>query len=150
MSYRKKFRVGGLKPAESFNDSQAPVLAHYLGRVLKQAKKFRKDSSAENLHSLRIGLRRFRYVFELYSGGIKPKRFKIIYELAVKLQNVLGDRRDIDVMHDRLRSLYRTGEAELPALIGADLEQSKALLNTQIDHTLAEFMRNPQLRKLVD
>lgn len=150
MAYRKKFRVPGLDRSESFTDSQKPVLSHYLNRVLKQAKKFRKDGSAENLHSLRISLRRFRYVLELYAAEIKPKKFAAMYELAIRLQNTLGDRRDLDVMHDRLLSLYRTGEAELPALISADLEQSKALLNTQIEQTLAEFIRNPQLRKLLD
>ncbi|GAB4425077.1 MAG: hypothetical protein OHK0011_06050 [Turneriella sp.] len=150
MAYGKKFRVPGLKRSDSFADSQQPVLSHYLRRVLKQAKKFSKDGTAERLHNLRIALRRFRYVLELYATEFKPKKFRAIYDLAVRLQNTLGDRRDIDVMHERLLSLYRSSEAELPALISADLEQSKALLNTQIEHTLAEFVRNPQLRKLVD
>lgn len=150
MSYRKKFRVTDLRRSDSFAESQGPVLAHYLKRVLKQAKKFQKAGWSERLHSLRIALRRFRYALELYATEFKPKKFKAMYELAIRLQNTLGDRRDIDVMHERLLSLYRNGEAELPALISADIEQSKALLNTQIGQTLAEFTRNQQLRKLLD
>lgn len=150
MAYRKKFRIPGLKRADSFTDSRQPVLSHYLKRVLKQAKEFSRNGTAERLHSLRIALRRFRYVLELYAAEFKPKKFKAMYELAIKLQNTLGDRRDIDVMYERLLSLYRTGGEELPALISGDIEQSKALLNTQIEQTLAEFVRNPQLRKLAD
>ncbi len=150
MSYRKKFRIPNLKRSVTFADSHRPVLSHYLSRVLNQVKKFQKDGSAKELHKLRIALRRFRYALELYATEFKPKKFKTMYELAVRSQNTLGDRRDIDVMHERLLSLYRTREAELPALISTDIEQSKALLNTRIEQTLAEFVRNPLLKKLLD
>ena len=148
MSYRKKFRIARLKTRESFEDSREVVLAHYLKRVFKFADRYKEQNSADNLHNLRIALRRFRYVFELYAPLVKPGRFSEVYELAVHLQNVLGDRRDVDVMHDRLLSIYRVSDGELPNLITADLEQSKALLSTQIDKTLAEFLRNKQVRKL--
>ena len=148
MSYRKKFSIKGLKPGSSFSASLEPVLGYHLKRIYKRAEKYLDQQTAEHLHNLRIALRRFRYALELYVAGIKPKRFEEVYQLAVNLQNVLGDRRDVDVMQQRLLSLYRVGEAELPALIVADLEQSKALLNTQIEKTLTDFMRNKQIRKL--
>ncbi len=148
MSYRKKFSIKGLKPGSSFSASLEPVLGYHLKRIYKRADKYLETQTAEHLHNLRIALRRFRYAIELYAAHIKPRRFEEVYELAVNLQNVLGDRRDVDVMQERLISLYRVGEAELPALIVVDLEQSKALLNTQIEKTLTEFLRNKQLRKL--
>lgn len=150
MSYRKKFSIKGLKPGAAFSASLQPVLAHYLKRIYKRAEKYLDAQTEENLHDLRIALRRFRYVLELYVTRLKPKRFDEIYDLSITLQNVLGDRRDVDVMHERLLSIYRMGEAELPALIVADLEQSKALLNTQIEKILTEFMRNKQIRKIAE
>ncbi len=149
MSYRKKFRIPKLKPQRPFADSQAPVISHYLRRVLRYCDRYQKEESAEILHSLRIALRRFRYVLELYSATMKPGRFSEIYEISVDLQNILGDRRDVDVMHARLLSIYSIAGSELPALIAADLEQSKALLNTQIEKSLTEFVRHKQIRKIV-
>lgn len=148
MPYRKKFRVPKLKYDRPFADSQKPVMAHYLDRVLRYADRYQKNESTENLHNLRIALRRFRYVLELYSVTIKPRRFAEVYELAVNLQNILGDRRDVDVMHARLLSIYSIAQSELPVLITADLEQSKALLNTQIEKNLTEFIRHKQIKKL--
>jgi CHAD domain-containing protein len=150
MSYRKKFRIPKLKPNRLFADSQKPVIAHYLNRVLRHCDRYQKNESAENLHNLRIALRRFRYVLELYAATMKPARFTEVYEISVNLQNILGDRRDVDVMHARLLSIYTIAGSELPALITADLEQSKALLNTQIEKTLAEFVRHKQIQKLAD
>ncbi len=149
MSYRRKFRVPKLKLRRTFADSQKPVIEHYLSRVLRCTEQYRKIASPENLHNLRIALRRLRYVLELYSAAMKPARFAEIYETAVGLQNTLGERRDIDVLYARLLSIYRAANAELPSLIATDLEQGKAQLDAQIEKALTEFVQLKQIRKLV-
>ncbi len=149
MSYRKKFHFRGLKPKQSFADSTQPVLSHHFDRVYDRSDQYRREPTEENLHDLRIALRRFRYVLELYAGIIKPARFEEIYELAVSLQNVLGERRDLDVMRARLDLIYREADAEFPNLIAADLARNRELLDLKIQETLTQFTENKQIRKVI-
>ncbi|MFO1478675.1 MAG: hypothetical protein U1F40_00595 [Turneriella sp.] len=114
MSYRKKFRVTDLRRSDSFAESQGPVLAHYLKRVLKQAKIPAGPGGAPQ-PVLRIQGNSL-CALELYATELS--RVKACMNWQSRLQNTLGDRRDIDVMHERLLSLYRNGEYELLALIG--------------------------------
>lgn len=150
MAGRKKFRVPKLNPNKSFAANKKIILAHYLKKVFRQAKEYQREKSAEILHQLRIALRRFRYVFELYAPLIKAKHFKEIYELTVALQNALGEKRDADVMHERLLSIYRGNAAELPDLIAVELERSKLHHDMQIEEQLHKFLRNSRLIKFLE
>ncbi|MFO1526828.1 MAG: CHAD domain-containing protein [Turneriella sp.] len=149
MSYRKKFAIKHLRQDEIFSDTAIPVLAHYYGRMGKRIHTYLREMNDENLHSLRIALRRFRYVLELYCPSVKPNRFTEVYELTVDLQNILGERRDIDVMRDKLGEISaKTGNA-LPTEIVHELDTKRAQLDTLIPAKLEQFVANKQVHKLV-
>ncbi|MFO1525346.1 MAG: CHAD domain-containing protein [Turneriella sp.] len=127
-----------------------PVLAHYYGRMGKRIHTYlREMNDDENLHSLRIALRRFRYVLELYCPSVKPNRFTEVYELTVDLQNILGERRDIDVMRDNLGEFRRKPQCVLPTEIVAEQDTKRAQLDTLIPAEIEQFVANKQVHKLV-
>ena len=149
MSYRKKFAIKGLKTKSSFGASLQPVLAHHFKRVSKRAEKYLAAPTEENLHTLRIALRRFRYILEAYCALIKPARFKKIYTMAVELQNLLGERRDLDVMQLKLKQVFNAGNTPLPAAVIAELQAARTTFDRQIGEALPRFVADRQLQKLV-
>lgn len=150
MSYRKKFHIAGLGGKTRFAGTLKPVMAHHIARTQARIASYLQNPESENLHNLRIALRRFRYILELYCDTIKPKPFKKVYELAVHLQNVLGERRDIDVMHEKLLTICRNANTEIPAYISEQLAASRQRLESEIVNSLNEFLRHKQIKKLAD
>ena len=63
----------------------------------------------EGVHDMRVATRRVRAVMEIFEPCFPKKRHRKALKDVKRLADVLGDRRDPDVMIDRLRSL----EAEL-------------------------------------
>lgn len=149
MSYRKKFQIKGLKTKASFADSLRPVLSHHLKRITRRAEKYLNKPDEVHLHSLRISLRRFRYILEAYCALIKPARFKKIYALAVALQNLLGERRDLDVMQAKLKQIFNAGNTPLPASVITELQTARSAFDRQIAEALPQFTAEKRLHKLV-
>ena len=150
MSYRKKFRIAGLGKRARFAETMQPVMAHHFARTEAHIVGYLKNPGSEALHDLRIALRRFRYILELYWTAMKPARFKKVYEMAVRLQNLLGERRDIDVMQAKLADICREAKAEMPAFIAESFSAQRRNLETQIAESLNEFLHHKQVRKLAD
>lgn len=149
MSYRSKFKIKGLKASLPFGESMHPILAHHFKRITKKADKYLSKPDEASLHNLRIALRRFRYLLETYCSFIKPARFKKIYGLAVELQNLLGERRDLDVMQVKLKQIFNVGTTPLPAAVIAELQAARTIFDRQIAEALPRFIADRQLQKLV-
>ncbi|MCX7632427.1 MAG: CHAD domain-containing protein [Turneriella sp.] len=148
MGYRKKFRVPGLKQEAVFADSLKPVLAWHLQRIRKRAEEYLRRPGVEELHDVRIAIRRFRYVLELYANTMKPRRFRRLYEMLVELQNLLGERRDIDVILQKLGERYAKYQLSLPPEILADWDMDKEKLDDTIHEKLRAFLTDRRLKKL--
>lgn len=149
MSYRKKFKIEGLNAKEPFKDSMNAILSHHLRRVTKRADNYLLTPTDTNLHDLRIALRRFRYLLEAYCSLIKPSRFKKIYQTAVALQNLLGERRDLDVMQLKLVHIFNAAKTPLPAAVAAELKTARTGFDQKIADALPGFLSDKQLHKLI-
>jgi CHAD domain-containing protein len=149
VAYRKKFHIAGLKRKLTFSESARPVLSHLFRRVCIRAKKYSGEPGEEMLHNLRIALRRFRYSLELYVDIIKPRRFREIYELAVELQNLLGERRDLDVMELKLKNIFNTAGNPVPAAVLDEMQIARATFDRQIAEKLPKFTGDRQIHKLI-
>lgn len=149
MPHRKSFEIKGLKARSTFADSRRPVLSHHFKRISRRAEKYTDSATEENLHNLRIALRRFRYLLEVYSPFIKGARFKTVYGMAVELQNLLGERRDLDVMQLKLKNMFDTAKSPLPASVITELETARAHADQQIAEMLPKFITDRQIHKLI-
>lgn len=150
MSYRKKLEIKGLKTKSSFSDSLQPVLSHHLKRVTRRANKYLDTPDEMSLHNLRIALRRFRYLLETYCSLIKPARFKKIYSSAVALQNLLGERRDLDVMELKLKKIFTASNSPLPDSLLSELQNARTTFDRQIHETLPQFLTDKHIHKLIE
>lgn len=146
MDYRKKFHIRHLKPEMSFEETLKPILHHHFRRIKKRAKKYQINPTREKLHDLRIAIRRFRYNLEPYVFCFKPKKFNQLYENLVQLQNLLGERRDIDVMEEKITKIYKENQEEIPQFLQAQWNSEKRNLDSQITERLKTFLKDIAVR----
>ena len=149
MPSRKNLEIKGLKVKSSFADSARPVLSHHFKRISRRAEEYTASPTEENLHNLRIALRRFRYLLEVYYPLIKTTRFKTVYGMAVDLQDLLGERRDLDVMQLKLKNIFNSANNPLPASVVTELQGARAKADEKIAEKLPQFIAARQVRKLI-
>ncbi len=70
----------------------------------KKIKIYLNDQTIENLHELRISVRRFRYSLENFVICYDKKQIKKVLNTLKKFQDLLGKERDIDVFIERINS----------------------------------------------
>jgi CHAD domain-containing protein len=99
------------------------MIQHELAQVAKQEEAVLEDSDVEPLHKMRVGMRRLRAAFNIFSPAIALPAQATIQVIA-KVSKQLGSTRDWDVMKDALKNDYR------PLLSGTEQER----LNETLQH----------------
>ncbi len=81
------------------------AIAKYLKQAIAYEKPVKADTDPENLHQMRVGLRRLRTALEIFEAGLDlPKAGRKGRVAAVARQ--LGELRDLDVVWATLRDRY--------------------------------------------
>ena len=80
MAQKKKFEIEGINKNQEFCEAGKIILSEKLKDIFSLINVLFKDDSSENIHALRIALRRFRYVFEIFSLCYNKKLFNYVYE----------------------------------------------------------------------
>ena len=102
MAKTKKWEIKKLQKKQSFKRTSQIVLMNRLNTAIKVIKKYLSDSSVENLHSMRIAIRRLRYGMEIFLACFEKKYYLILYDEIVELQDTSGEVRDIDVLLENI------------------------------------------------
>lgn len=139
MSLSKKFKIRNLKKKTKFQNAAQVVLDYKLERTFKEIDKFLKNDSVKNLHSLRIAFRRFRYSMEIFCGCYEEKFFNNVYRHSQKLQDMLGEARDLDVWEMKLRSSQKESNNKIPEAFYESIEKEKIQLRRDIKMELIKF-----------
>jgi CHAD domain-containing protein len=109
----KAREVEGLDPAESLRPSAVRIVLTRLDELRSFAPAALEPSAATAQHDMRIAAKRLRYVLEIVGPCFGPEA-EAARDAAKRLQSVLGDIHDCDVMLPRaegiesLRDLLRT------------------------------------------
>ncbi|MCS6984537.1 MAG: CHAD domain-containing protein [Leptospiraceae bacterium] len=139
MNYRKKFRISGIQKDSPFCDTLKAMWKHHIKKIKKRYLRYKQTQGVEELHDLRISFRRLRYNLEPYCVCLKPNKFKFLYETLVELQNILGEKRDLDVMEEKLKATYAELGVDLPPALTEQWLKRKEELAGQIDEKLNNF-----------
>jgi len=108
MTLKKKHRIKKVENKDRFDFSAVIIMNSKLRIVKKQIKKYFNDDSVENLHTMRIAIRRMRYSMELFHNCFEKKLYNNVYKHLRKLQDVVGELRDIDVFEEKIHSIDHT------------------------------------------
>jgi len=143
----KKFKIPGLNVNSKYKSAAPFVLREKVRQIYKEIDKFFIDDSTENLHSLRIAFRRFRYVMEVFQECIEPSLFKEIYNQTKKLQDLIGEGRDLDVMEIKIGLLENKLKKKIPDYIYQNISEEKIKIRRFIKTELINFIIDKNINR---
>lgn len=106
----KAHKISGVKPLSSYRENARIILPQKVEEVYTWEPFIRDPARREELHNMRISIKRLRYTMELFrvvyefpkeyskeGGTADDKRFAEFLAVIVDLQEILGDIHDGDV-----------------------------------------------------
>ncbi len=138
-----KWEIKGLKKTTRLCETSSLVLNKRVKVLKKSIKSYLEENTPENLHQIRIALRRVRYNMELFVICFDKKKFLIFYNLIKLLQDLTGTARDLDVLEENFKSYFNKDEenAELKLI-----NQKKSDLKHQLEADLTGFLKSKELK----
>jgi len=101
---RRYWEIPGLSTEKDFRRAADCILSHRVSAVIALAHDFKMSHHTEDLHQLRIVIRRLRYPLETLLSQYKRKLVLSFLQELNKLQEGAGNARDLDVMLERFES----------------------------------------------
>jgi len=146
MAKRKKWQIKGLGGKLSFENSGKIVLRQRLKSLVGSIRIFLKEETVENLHEIRISLRRLRYNMEIYLSCFDKKKFLVFYKKISLLQDLTGNKRDIDVLIENINLLKTDKQTEAINSFIQNIEEKKSALHEKLILELVEFIHSKELK----
>lgn len=143
MASSKKFRIKNLDKKKKFHNNAFIILNHKFKVIERLIKKYLKEESGESLHKLRIATRRFRYSLEIFVDCIKEKDFHKTYDIIQKIQDILGEGRDLDVLEEKLKLIFTSKNVSIEELLD-QIEKEKIAIKETIKKELLKFAKEKE------
>jgi len=105
MSKIKKWEIEGIKKKQNVCKAGKIIIKSRLDHLIKTIDNYFNEQSVENLHQVRIALRRVRYNMELFIVCFNRKLHLRLYKMVEVLQDNSGFVRDLDVFKENINSL---------------------------------------------
>lgn len=136
---KRKWEIDKLKNTKQFKKSANLILKDRIESLLTFTKKYFNDLSVENLHDVRIALRRVRYSMELFIVCYDKKIFIKFYNKVQHLQDLSGNVRDIDISIENINSLVNDNNIKIDNAIILKAKEKKILLEEKFRLELMKF-----------
>lgn len=112
----KPQKITGLNSKHSFRENARTILPQKVEEVYTWEQFIRDPERREELHNMRISIKRLRYTMEFFAISY-DKHFTDLIETIIDLQDVLGDVHDNDVVLEVLTKYKENRQsAELPGV----------------------------------
>ncbi|MBI5648002.1 MAG: CHAD domain-containing protein [Ignavibacteriae bacterium] len=145
MASRKKWEIAHLAPVRRFRSAACIITSHRLRAVIDLAHTFKASRDVEDLHQLRIALRRLRYPLETLLSQFRRKSvLRFIDELNM-LQDAAGAARDLDVLMERLTRSNNEQHWQLRRIVFLDLEAERRAAYAAALDAIDMFLVSPML-----
>jgi CHAD domain-containing protein len=143
---KRKWEIDNLDDNLEFIKAADIILSKRLDQVIEDINNYLISDSVENLHRVRISLRRFRYSMELFISSFDTKKFMILYKKVTKLQDLSGRVRDFDVMEENMNSLVKKEKIKIPKkeIKKVDAIRDEILIKLKLD--LTKFRRSKAVK----
>ena len=143
---KRKWEIDKLKNTKQFKKSANLILKDRIESLLTFTKKYFNDLSVENLHDVRIALRRVRYSMELFIVCYDKKIFIKFYNKVQHLQDLSGNVRDIDISIENINSLVNDNNIKIDDAIILKAKEKKILLEEKFRLELMKFTLSKVLK----
>mgnify|MGYP000117905966 CR=1 FL=1 len=144
----KKWKISEIKNSKKLKDIADIILRQRINIILDLLEKYLKNKTIENLHDVRIGLRRVRYNLELFLVCYDESTFSKFYNKIEKLQNLSGEVRDLDVLLLNLEKLKESGVLFENSLI-EKVKENRASFEVELNNQINKFLKSKALKKFL-
>ena len=107
----KAWRVKGVKPQKSYRRNASIILSAKIAEVYSWESYIDDPKNIEELHNMRISIKRLRYSMEFFAINYGQK-FDEFLQVWVDLQKLLGEIHDCDVGQDVLTGYLKDSSQE--------------------------------------
>ena len=146
MSKTKKWEIGGVKKRQGFCNASKIILKARLNHLINTIDNYFKDRNVENLHNIRIALRRVRYNMELFIICFDRKIFLRFYNIIESLQDLSGLVRDLDVFKENISSLITEENVKVSRSVLIKVEEKRKTLENKLELELMKFLHSKSLK----
>jgi CHAD domain-containing protein len=136
---KRKWEIEKLKVTKQFKKSADLILRIRIESLLSYTEKYFKNLSVENLHDVRIALRRVRYSMELFIVCYDKKIFIKFYNKIQLLQDLSGNVRDVDISLENINYLVTDNHIKIDNEIILKAKEKKILLEEKFKLELLKF-----------
>ena len=146
MSKSKKWEIEELKNEKSFCEAGRIILKSRIDYLLSSIDNYFKDRTVENLHNVRIALRRVRYNMELFISCYERKLFLRFYKKIESLQDLSGLARDLDVFKGNIKSLVEVENVKVNRSVLKKVDEKRVNLENNLEIELMKFLHSKSLK----
>lgn len=136
---KRKWEIEKLKNTKQFKKSANLIIKNRIESFLVYTNIYFKDYSVENLHNVRIALRRVRYSMELFIICFDKKIFLKFYNKVQMLQDLSGNVRDVDISLENINSLVNENHIQIDPEIISKANEKKTTLEENFKLELMKF-----------
>ncbi len=144
----KKWKISKLRNSKKLKSIANLILRQRVNTVLDLFDKYLSNKTIENLHDVRIGLRRVRYNLELFLVCYDELLFSKFYNKIEKLQNLSGEVRDLDVLLLNLEKL-KASAVEIEDIIIDKVKENRANLENELINQIEKFLKSKALKQFL-
>jgi len=146
MAKSKKWEIEKLRKSHNVTTAAKLIVGARLTHLFTTIEKYFNEMNAENLHDIRISLRRVRYNMELFISCFNRKQFMIIYNTIQNLQDLSGLVRDLDVFKENIILLVKDEKVKVNNDILNKAEQKRIELEERLKLSLMKFMHSKAVK----
>jgi CHAD domain-containing protein len=146
---KRRWEIEKLKDSRSFKKSANIILRNRIESLLTSTDKYFKDLSVENLHEVRIALRRVRYSMELFIVCYDKKIFLKFYNKVQLLQDLSGNVRDVDISLENINYFVTNDHIQIDTDIISKANEKKILLEDKFKLELMKFTLSKVLKEFL-
>ena len=134
----KAQKIIGVNPKLSYQENGHIILPQRLEEVFSWERFIRDPKRQEELHNMRISIRRLRYTMEFFSVNYDD-RFSDMLETIVEIQDILGDIHDSDVVLDVLTEYKNNCQSDMLSGVDTLIVQTQKKRNTDYRKFLCKW-----------
>jgi CHAD domain-containing protein len=142
----KKWKIDGLNDELSYKDAAKIILANRLTQVKDDIREYFNSDSIEDLHRVRISLRRLRYSMELFISCLDKKKFMILYGKVETLQDLSGSLRDFDVMKENMTIIKEKEKIKLSKNVFSKIDEIRNNTKAKLKLELMRFLHSKAVK----
>ncbi|HEY4755093.1 MAG TPA: CHAD domain-containing protein [Ignavibacteriaceae bacterium] len=146
MSKTKPWEISKLSIKQNLTPSAKIILRQRLESFLTSINLYLSEINPENLHQVRISLRRLRYPMEVFLKYFDRKKYWSFYKIVSSLQDLSGEVRDLDILKQNLNIYCNKDKSKTEEINFSKIDIKKEQFQSNLKLELMKFIHGKELK----